>query len=379
MRPESILTTAITCLCLILTTNTGADTLANDADPEAADQYTEDVFNWETSTPSATDFDWVQLVSGEWLKGEIKGLYKNNLEFDSDKLDLLQLDWDDVKYVESHIPGSAYIEGHGTVYGYITINQTKITVTNGKTIQQFDRSTLVSFITGEMEEKNYWSAKLTLGLNIRRGNTDQLDYTSRADLKRQTSFSRIILNYIGNVSNIQNVETSNNQRFNATHDIFKTRHFFLRPLFFEYFRDPFQNIDSKVTLGTGLGYTILDTKKTNWEMAGGPAYQATRFVSVETGEDIQQTTPTLVLSTDYDLELSSSIDFILRYSTQWGNEASGGYIHHLVSTIESEITTSFDLDISLIWDHISNPATADDGITPVKDDYRLTVGISYSY
>ena len=44
--------------------------------------------------PSAEKYDWLQLTSNEWLKGEIKGMYKDSLEFDSDKLDLLEIDWE---------------------------------------------------------------------------------------------------------------------------------------------------------------------------------------------------------------------------------------------------------------------------------------------
>ena len=33
------------------------------------------------------------LTSNEWLKGKINGMYKDSLEFDSDKLDVLETDW----------------------------------------------------------------------------------------------------------------------------------------------------------------------------------------------------------------------------------------------------------------------------------------------
>ena len=46
--------------------------------------------------PSATEFDWVQLTSGEWLKGEVKSMYNENIEFDRDKLDLLTIDLEDI-------------------------------------------------------------------------------------------------------------------------------------------------------------------------------------------------------------------------------------------------------------------------------------------
>jgi hypothetical protein len=51
----------------------------------------------------------------------------------------------------------------------------------------------------------------------------------------------------------------------------------------------------------------------------------------------------------------------------------------MIATFESEITGSFDFDISLIWDRISKPAIDSDGVKPEPDDYRLTVGVTYTY
>jgi putative salt-induced outer membrane protein YdiY len=350
-----------------------------DTPPDPEQPFTTEVFSWENSTPTATDFDWVQLTSGEWLKGEIKGLYKDTLEFESDILDDLELDWSDVKYLVTHIPGNAYIEGRGTVYGYFEISDNKLIVSNGGKKEEFGRSRLVSFVTGGEKELDYWSAKITLGLNVRSGNTDQVDYNSKINLKRQTSFSRFILDYIGNISITSDVETSNNHRVSASHDIFKTRYFFLRPIFGQYFRDPFQNIDAEVTIGTGLGYTIVDTSDIEWDVFGGPAYQSKRFVSVAPGEDNKETTPALVLGTNYENELTGWLDFIFKYNTIWGNKASGGYTHHLETTFESELIASFDLDITFMWDHISSPTPGDDGVIPENDDYRMILGISYEY
>ena len=380
MYTERILHLTIAFGLLLVIGHTDAkESTINVPTEESDKEYIEQTFKWETSKPTATDFDWVQLVSGEWLKGEIKGLYKDSLEFDSDKLDLLTLDWDDVRYVETHIPGSAHIEGHGTVYGFFEINQSKIIVTHGDDVKEYDRSRLVSFITGGGEESDYWSAKITFGLNIRSGNTDQVDYNAKVNIKRQTSFSRFNLDYVGNISNTQDVETINNHRISATADRFLTRKYFWRPLFGEYYKDPFSNIDYRITIGTGAGYTIIDTSRTEWNITGGPGYQATRFVSVQPGENIEETTPALVLTTDYDIELTNKLDFIYNYDITWVNSASGGYTHHMVTTFESEIIGSFDFDISFIWDHISKPTAADDGTIPLSDDYRLTVGISYDY
>jgi hypothetical protein len=37
---------------------------------------------WEPPPPMPDKFDWVQLKSGKWLKGEIKVMYEGSLEFE---------------------------------------------------------------------------------------------------------------------------------------------------------------------------------------------------------------------------------------------------------------------------------------------------------
>lgn len=79
-------------------------------------------------------------------------------------------------------------------------------------------------------ELDFWAIKFTFGLNVKTGN----------DAGVLT-------------------ETINNNRLNASHNIYATRYFFYTPVFAEYYRDPFQNIGQRITAGIGLGYTIFDT------------------------------------------------------------------------------------------------------------------------
>ena len=379
MLPGQFLHIVPASFLLLFVTSTQAGDTAGNALSDPVKENTGDLSRWESARPAATKADWVQLTSGEWLKGEVKGFYNSTLNFDSDKLDLQNIDWEDVKYLKTHIPGTAHIEGYGKVYGYFEITPEELIVSNNGRTQIYDRSLLVSFITGGEEEIDYWSAKLTFGLNLRSGNTDQVDYTAKAKIKRETSFSRYIMDYIGNISSTSGEETSNNHRVTGSYDIFITRRFFVRPLFGEYFRDPFQNIDSKITVGTGVGYTLIDTSKTEWGVVGGPGYQETRFASVQPGEEKKESTPAMVLGTDFDTEITSWIDYLFNYNITWVKQTAGGYTHHLVSTLEIELTNSFDLDVSFIWDHINNPTEEDDGTTPEKNDYRMMVGITYDF
>lgn len=128
-----------------------------------------------------------------------------------------------------------------------------------------------------------------------------------------------------------------------------------------------------------MGYYIIDTSKTEWEVAAGPAYQTTRFDSVEPGQDEREWTPVLMVGTNFDTELTGSIDFIFKYTFQILNDASGTYTHHSVTTFETELTKWLDFDTSLVWDRIENPTPDDDGIVPKKDDYYLMFSLGIDF
>ena len=334
---------------------------------------------WLPAPPPPDEFDWIQLTSGEWLKGEFKALYEKKLEFDSDELDLLKLDWEDVKQVRGHQVFSLRFEGPITVIGLVQVNEDKVYVATDAGRQEFARNQLIAIVPGEPKEINYWSAKISIGINLSEGNTDQLQFNSKWNVMRRTSATRFIVDYLGNYTTTDNVETVDNQRLNGNFDIMMTRKYYIRAVFAEYYRDPFQNIKSRTTLGAGVGYHIIDTSRTDWEVTAGPAYQETNFVSVEPGEASSVSTPVFAAGTDFDIELTNKIDFIINYSFNIVNEESGQYTHHALATLETEITDILDFDISVVWDRTEKPTARADGSIPEKDDYQLIfwVGVDF--
>ena len=333
--------------------------------------------------PPDDGFDWIQINNKEWLMGEIKSMYKDSLEFDSDNLDLQTIDWEDVTYLRSASESIINIEDIGEVVGVVEIEGDLISLIDGDDVKEFNRVQLVSLTPAGDSEIDLWALDLTLSLNARSGNTDQVDYSTRFSAKRRTARSRVLVNYVGNISKTDGgtgelVETINNQRVSAGWDIYATRRFFYSPFFGEYYRDPFQNIDQRLTAGVGIGYTIIDTAKIEWNVGGGPAYQSVRYISVQPGEDDKITGGALVLGTDYDHEINSGLDFIFNYNLTAASSDLGGYTHHMLVSIETEITGSLDFDVSFMWDRVGQPTTDAEGNTPEPDDYRLMIGINWS-
>jgi putative salt-induced outer membrane protein YdiY len=264
-----------------------------------------------------------------------------------------------------------------TVDGVVRVTKDKVIIDTADGTREFERSLLIAITPGAVTETDNWSAKIGLGLNFTNGNTDQTDFTAKLDVRRRTPNNRYVLTYLGNFSATGDLQTVNNHRINTFFDIFAKKSYFWRPVFAEYYRDPFQNIDYRTTLGFGGGYHIIDTPKTTWNVAGGPAYRATRYVSVEPGDSQKVTTPALVANTFYDTKLTKMVDFNGRYNFSIVNQASGTYTHHAIATFEIELTSILDFDISFVWDRTQDPQPRSDGTTPAQDDLQLllTLGV----
>lgn len=334
---------------------------------------------WEPPPPPPDEFDWIQLTSGEWLKGELKVLYQKKLEFDSDELDLLKFDWEDVKQVRGARIFSVRLVGPITVEGLLQVTEDKVYVSVGEERREFERDQLVAIAPAAPREVDYWSGDLSLGVNLSRGNVQQTQYSAIGNIKRRTSATRFVTDYLGNFTRTEGVQTVNNQRLNTYFDVFKTRKYFFRPFFGEYFRDPIKNIDSRVTLGAGMGYHIIDTSKTEWDVAGGPAYQRTRFESVEPGQDSSESTPAFVAGTHFNRDLTKDVEFDFRYDFQILNKESGTYTHHFVVALETELTSWLDFDVSFIWDRTQDPTPEADGTVPKSDDFYLIFSLGIEF
>ena len=341
---------------------------------------------WDKFVPPPDDkYDWIQLTSDEWLKGELKVMYNFELEFDSDEMDLQKFDWEDIKQVRSSGYQSVRIEpvdGVGeptTAIGQLHIIANKVIISSGDQVLEFDRDRIVSIAKGSTKAADIWTGKLSLGINARSGNSDLVDSNLTFNARRRTAESRVVIDYAGNYSEAEGIETSNNHRLASHYDQFKTSKYFWRVVFGEYFRDRFKNINNQLTLGTGFGYHIIRTPKTEWEVSGGLGALYKQFVSVEAGQDSENVSPSLGLGTRYETDLTGWLEYFIDFSFQIVDEESGTYIHHFITTLESDLISDLDLDISFVWDRIQDPQPAEDGTVPEQDDFQFIVALGYEF
>ncbi|MBI1178165.1 DUF481 domain-containing protein [bacterium] len=243
----------------------------------------------------------------------------------------------------------------------------------------YDRDQLQSLTPGGSKERNYWTGKVSAGLTLRAGNTKSIDYNAQAHLQRRTPATRLSFDYIGNFSSIDSVESANNHRVNSEFDVWLSRRFYLALPSAEYYRDPFQNLEHRLTVGTGVGYDLIDRRTLEWNINAGPAYQQAWFISSLPGEPGSKSTAALTFGSRFDWDITSRIELILEYRGQYTSQQAGETTHHGVSTLSLELTKRFDVDISFIWDRISNPKVGADGGEPKPDDFRLVVGLGVDF
>ena len=334
---------------------------------------------WEQMSPQTAGFDWVQTKSGEWFKGEIIAMYNDELEFDSDEIGLYTFDFEDIAQIKSHNMLSVNIENVATFDGLLRFSDEKITIIQGDKQYVFPKSQVVSLGPTAEREINLWSGKIILSADIRSGNKDEKDYAGRINLKRRTDKTRLLVDYLGRISKVNGVKTADDHRLNEKFDIYLTRRFFWTPVFSEYYKDIFNNINSQITIGSGIGYTLIDTKKVQWDISAGPAYLQTEYVSVTNGEDTATRSLTFEASTKLDIEISKITDFKWNYKLSLTDKKSGKYKHHMITSLENELTSWMDLDVTFIWDHINSPEQESDGTMPERDDYQLLVGFGVEF
>jgi putative salt-induced outer membrane protein YdiY len=266
----------------------------------------------------------------------------------------------------------------GVAVGQLFVDGDAVRVV-GDQEQKMERSQVLSITSGTPREKNYWSGKISAGANLRQGNTDQVETNGRMHFMRRTVTNRMSLEYLANFNRSVDTTIADNQRVTVSWDRFVSDRFYLSPVLGEYFRDPFQNISHKWTLGAGAGYQIIDTAKIDWETTVGFAYQGTRFDDVLEGDPTSASTPVFLAGTVYDHELSGSIDFNLAYRFFVVNEESGQYTHHFVTGFQFDLIGSLDFDVTFVWDRIEKPRQSADGTFPKKDDFRVNFALGFDF
>lgn len=334
--------------------------------------------SWKPPGVGSDGADWVQLKSGEWLRGQLKYIQNKEVEFDSDEMDQETLKLKNVSKVYTAHPVYTQFENRKPIYGTVVISNEVVMVLGDEPVS-LNRDLLIGITPSGRRGINDWSGNASLGLSLQSGNTHLTTFTTSAELARRTPNTTLLLDYLSNYSQSEGVENANNQRFNSTYDIRLNKDWFVYPIQFEYYNDPLANIDYRLTEGVGAGYYIFDRTGLEWNVSAGPSYQYIKFSTVELGQNETAGALAGVINSRFKADITRRLTFIQSWQSTFSDKESGQYSQHTVSTLEFEVKRHLNLDVSLIWDYIQNPKVRADGIEPQKSDLYLTVGLGVRF
>ncbi len=322
-------------------------------------------------------FDWLQLVSGEWLKGNIARMREDTLEFDSDKLDMLNLDFADVALVHSPQVNTYVFDGRISATGPAVVTAEQVIVQTAEGTKTFPRGELESIIEGE-KERDWWSMKLRFGLTLNRGNTNQLTYDIKFNTRREDRLTLLDLNYnatFGKTSGVQNV---NRQLGEFLFNVFLGSRWWVTPAFGQLFNDRFQNIKFRATPAAGAGVHIFDMPKVKWDFITGIGYQYLNALAPVAGTKNPMHDAFIPLYTYWDFDITGDIDFTVSWLTNLVVTTIGNTNHTGKADLSVELTSVIDLDVAFLYLRTEQPVQPADPTLPSieKNDYQLVVGIS---
>ncbi len=328
--------------------------------------------------PLEDDADWMQLVSGEWLRGSLVRIRDGRADFESDELNDLSLNLGDVKTIRTAEEQTVVTDANQTLRGKLVLEGDNVWIDGEQTVR-IGRDDLLATLAFDGDDPVDWSGGVTLGATARSGNTRQDDLSAFAEALRETARTRWSSTYNGAFSRAAGIETTNNHRIRSVYDIFLSKRLFVTVPSLEVYRDRFQNINYRVTPSASVGYEIVDTARHSWGLSAGPAYQYTRFDTAPLGEDIDESTAAAVVLSKYSWAVSDAVDFDFDYSITAAVPETHRYNHSFITRLSVDLIGGLDLDLGFVWDRVNDPAADGDGNVPRKDDYRTTIGLGWSF
>ena len=322
-----------------------------------------------------SEFDWVQLTSGEWLKGSIERLRDDVLEFDSDELDLQKIDWEDVANIRSPNVHTYVFDNREDVPGKAVITAKEVIIETQAGIDKHPREELMSIVAGKPRERNWWSSNLRFGVSATAGNSKAVTYNGFLGIYREDQLTRLRLEYDGSVGKANGERNVNRHLGTAGLNVFLSPRWYLTPFLAQLLSDQFQNIQFRATPAAGFGYHIIDKSDFEWDVEAGVGYQYLNWRSVEAGEENPESDGFVMFRTLGSWDITGDIDWFFDWRTNFVFTNIGNTNHIGSTGMSIEVNDILDLNMTFLSLRTEDPARREDGTKPKKNDYQLVFGI----
>ena len=381
----------VCCVPRVAEAQTGGDATSVQAAMKQAERQVAEGLTSDSRLKFGDADDWIELKTGEWLRGDFhwlrpKGLESGkNVSFYSNKLDGLTLSWGSIAGVHSPKIKSYRFKDKTTVAGKAIITKDLVIVETNEGVVTHPRRELVSISEGPPRERSWWSTMLSLGFSANAGNTDQGSLTTQWSLTRTDGHSLAGLGYQGTVAYTNGELNVNRHLGDLDTALFLWDRVYLVPIDGQLLYDAFQNIKLRATPGAGAGVYLFKktrqrrkhTNQFEWDVQSGLGYQFLRLLSTAAGVDNPQNDGFIMFRTYWKLEfLNDNVELTVDWRTNLVYTTFGRTNHTGKADVSVEITDMFNFVNSFLFLRTRDPEPRSDGSVPRKNDYQIVVSLA---
>ena len=91
-----------------------------------------------------------------------------------------------------------------------------------------------------------------------------------------------------------------------------------------------------------------------------------------------QSTTAVLAESRLEWDVTDDITYELTYQPQFTNKETGRYKHYLETSLSLDVTDKLSVNFIYSWDRTAEPQVDEEGVLPEKDDYSLSVGVSWN-
>jgi len=247
---------------------------------------------------ATAEADQLTLKNGDRLTGTIVKSDAKILLLKTDFAGDINLQWDAVTSIVSSQSLHLALKDGQTIVGTVTTTDGKFEVATKETGPVAATKDAVVSVRNDAEQKAYddqidrlrhphltdfWSGLLDTGLSLTRGNSESVTYSLSGKAARVTDRDKISVYttavYANSTVNGLNSTTAHAIRGGVRSDLNVSEHLFVFGFTdFEY--DQFQDLDLRNVIGGGLGYHVINTKATTFDLFAGGDYDQDYFGAI---------------------------------------------------------------------------------------------------
>ena len=347
--------------------------------------------------------DQVILKNGDRLTGTIERSDGKTVVIKTESAGEVTVQWSAIDSISSTQPLHVGLKGGQMVVGTVSTSggeiqvstQTAGVVTSSKDSVQVIRSDSEQAVYDAATERlqhprlgDYWSGLLDTGLSLTRGNSATVSYTLSGKAVRQTDRDKITAYttvIYGKNDNTRPSQTIAHQiQGGVRGDIDFSERWFAFALT-DFNSNQLQHLDLQNVVAGGVGYHLIKTKNTNFDLSGGAGYNQEYFSAYSLANPtppppllpfpaVTQRNAEIELGEALDTNISSRTNFSENFTLYPNISGPSGYRFTFNSAVSTKLNNWLGWQTTFADNYLSNPPVGIKG-----NDLLLSAGLRLTF